>query len=149
MPHWSPDDIPWAEFDAAKLSPDILVVIKAAAMVERNAPDYTLYLNNVFREDPEFKQLAVQWQAEEVQHGDVLGRYAELADPGFDFQQRFKRFTDGYKVPIEPEQLGARVADRRAAGPLHRRDRHVVVLQRAARRHRRAGAEGYLPSHRR
>lgn len=101
MPQWTPDDIPWGEFDAAKLSPDILKVVKAAAMVERNAGDYTSYLKNVFRDDPEFKQLAVQWQAEEVQHGDVLGRYAELADPEFNFQQRFKRFTDGYKVPID------------------------------------------------
>ena len=101
MPHWTPDDIPWGEFDAAKLSPDILKVVKAAAMVERNAGDYTAYLNNVFNDDAEFKALAVQWQAEEVQHGDVLGRYAELADADFDFQQRFKRFTDGYKVPID------------------------------------------------
>jgi rubrerythrin len=101
MPQWSPDDIPWSEFDAAKLSPDILKVVKAAAMVERNAPDYTSYLRNVFHTDAAFKELAIQWQAEEVQHGDILGRYAELADPDFNFQQRFKRFTDGYKVPIE------------------------------------------------
>jgi rubrerythrin len=101
MPQWTPDDIPWGEFDAAKLSPDILKVVKAAAMVERNAPDYTSYLRNIFHDDAPFKELAVQWQAEEVQHGDVLGRYAELADPDFDFKTRFKRFTDGYKVPIE------------------------------------------------
>lgn len=101
MPHWTQDDIPWGDFDAAKLSPDILKVVKAAAMVERNAGDYTSYLQNVFRDDPGFQQLAVQWRAEEVQHGDVLGRYAEMADPDFNFQQRFKRFTDGYKVPID------------------------------------------------
>jgi rubrerythrin len=101
MPQWTPDDIPWAEFDAAKLSPDVLKVVKAAAMVERNAGDYTAYLNNVFHDDPEFRQLAVSWQAEEVQHGDVLGRYCEVADPQFVFKDRFKRFTDGYKVPID------------------------------------------------
>lgn len=104
MLHWTPDDIPWGDFDAAKLSPDILKVIKAASMVERNAADYTTYLLNIFRENPNFKQIAVEWQAEEVQHGDVLGRYAELADPAFDFQQRFKRFTDGYRVPIDLDQ---------------------------------------------
>jgi len=74
MPQWTPDDIPWSEFDAAKLSPDILKVVKAASMVERNAGDYTDYLKKIFRDDPEFQQLAVQWRAEEVQHGDVLGR---------------------------------------------------------------------------
>lgn len=100
MPQWTPDDIPWAEFDAARLSPDILKVLKAAAMVERNAGDYTAYLNNVFRDDPEFRQLATSWQGEEVQHGDVLGRYCELADPGFVFKDRFKRFTGDRKSVV-------------------------------------------------
>lgn len=101
MTHWTPEDIPWADFDGSRLSPDILMVVKAASMVERNAGDYTEYLGRIFAGDPAFKQLAVQWRKEEVQHGDVLGRYAELADPDFNFAQRFKRFTDGYKVPIE------------------------------------------------
>ncbi|HTH17351.1 MAG TPA: ferritin-like domain-containing protein [Magnetospirillum sp.] len=101
MPQWNQDDIPWSAFDASKLSPDILKVVKAAAMVERNAGDYTAYLKNVFRDDPEFRQLAAEWQVEEVQHGDVLGRYAELADPDFNFKERFKRFTEGYKVPTD------------------------------------------------
>lgn len=101
MPQWTPDDIPWDQFDASKLSPDILKVVKAASMVERNAGDYTAYLKNVFHDDNEFRTLATQWQAEEVQHGDVLGRYCELADPNFSFKDAFKRFTDGYKVPID------------------------------------------------
>lgn len=101
MPQWTQDDIPWIEFDAAKLDPDILKVVKAAAMVERNATDYTRYLNNVFRADASFAALAAQWQEEEVQHGDVLGRYAELADPDFCFRDRFKRFTDGYRIAVD------------------------------------------------
>lgn len=104
MTHWTQDDIPWDKFDASKLSDDILKVVKAAAMVERNAGDYTEYLGKVFAGDPAFKQLAVQWRKEEVQHGDVLGRYAELADPDFNFAERFKRFTDGYKVPTDLDQ---------------------------------------------
>lgn len=103
MTHWTPDDIPWADFDAGKLSDDILKVVKAAAMVERNAGDYTEYLGRVFAADPTFRQLAVQWRSEEVQHGDVLGRYAELADPTFNFQERFRRFTAGYKVPLDSD----------------------------------------------
>lgn len=102
-PNWSPDDIPWAEFDASRLDPDILKVVKAAAMVERNAADYTQYLRNVFKGDDAFITLAAQWQIEEVQHGDVLGRYAELADPDFRFPERFKRFTDGYRIPVDSQ----------------------------------------------
>ncbi len=99
--NWTPDDIPWDSFEADKLTPDMLNVIKAAAMVERNAADYTTYLKNVFRDDPAFLELAIEWQAEEVQHGDVLGRYAEMADPAFNFKERFQRFVTGYQVPMD------------------------------------------------
>ncbi len=101
MTRWTPVDIPWDQFDGSKLSPDILKVVKAASMVERNAGDYTIYLKKIFRADQGFIDLATQWQREEVQHGDVLGRYCELADPQFNFKTRFKRFTDGYKVPMD------------------------------------------------
>lgn len=101
MKPWTPDDIPWSDFDPAKLDPDMLMVVKAAAMVERNATDYTHYLRNVFTDDAAFKDLAVRWQDEEVQHGEVLGRYAELADPDFRFRDRFQRFVDGYRIPID------------------------------------------------
>jgi rubrerythrin len=101
MKHWTPDDISWADFRPESLSPDMLQVVKAAAMVERNAGDYTSYLKNIFKADAEFLEIAGAWQEEEVQHGDVLGRYCEMADPAFVFRDRFKRFTDGYQVPID------------------------------------------------
>ncbi|KIL97513.1 hypothetical protein CCC_00574 [Paramagnetospirillum magnetotacticum MS-1] len=100
---WSAEDIAWDRFDPRLVEPDILKVVKAAAMVERNAADYTVYLGRVFRHDPGFVALLDQWRAEEVRHGDALGRYAELADPGFDFAARFKRFTDGYRIPLDAE----------------------------------------------
>lgn len=70
-------------------------------MVERNAADYTLYLNSVFRDDPEFRSEIGTWQAEETQHGEALGRWAMLADPDFDFKAAFKRFTDGYQIATD------------------------------------------------
>ena len=101
MKRWSPDDIPWQSFDPARLDPDVLKLVKAAAMVERNAGDYTQYLRTIFRAEPAVLAVADQWGEEEIQHGAVLGRYAEMADPGFDFQCRFKRFVDGYQIPLE------------------------------------------------
>ncbi|MBI5165644.1 MAG: ferritin-like domain-containing protein [Magnetospirillum sp.] len=100
MPVWSPDDIPWQDFDSARLDPDILMVVKAAAMVERNAADYTHYLRNVFSSDPSFLPIAAEWEVEEVQHGDILGRYAQMADPAFDFPAAFKRFVDGFRIDL-------------------------------------------------
>jgi rubrerythrin len=103
MPRWTPDDIDWAGFDAGKLDPDLLKVVKAAAMVERNAGDYTAYLSAIFAGDRDFLDIATEWQVEEVQHGDVLGRYAELADPSFVFAERFGKFTEIYQVPQDRE----------------------------------------------
>lgn len=101
MAHWSPEDIPWESFDPALVDPDILKVVKAAAMVEKNAADYAAYLRNVFPDDPAFRKAAERWAGEEVQHGEVLGRWAELADPDFDFDARFAVFRDGYKIPVD------------------------------------------------
>lgn len=98
MTHWTLDDIPWHEFDASRVNPQILSVVKAAAMVERNAADYTVYLDNVFRDDPAFKAHVADWRVEEERHGDALGRWAEMADATFTFQDAFQRFRDGYKI---------------------------------------------------
>ena len=48
--------------------------------------------------------MARDWALEELQHGQALGRWAALADPGFDYAASFKRFTDGYKIPLDVEK---------------------------------------------
>ncbi|MBI3445327.1 MAG: ferritin-like domain-containing protein [Magnetospirillum sp.] len=101
MSRWSSEDIAWGQFTPDRLSPDILKVIKAAAMVERNAADYTTYLSRVFAGDALFLAQVQTWREEEIRHGDLLGRYAEMADPTFDFEARFKRFTEGYRIPLD------------------------------------------------
>jgi rubrerythrin len=98
---WTLGDIDWARFDAAKVSPDVLKVIKTAAMVERNGADYGRYLCNVFRDDTAFCAVAESWAAEEEQHGMALGRWAALADPAFDFDKSFTRFTAMYSIPVD------------------------------------------------
>ncbi len=94
------EDIPWDRFDRSRVDPEILRVVKAAAMVEGNGGDYSTYLCNVFHDDPAFQQVARAWGGEEIQHGAALGRWAELADPGFDFAQAFRRFADGFKIDL-------------------------------------------------
>ncbi|MGE3475690.1 MAG: acyl-ACP desaturase [Rhodospirillaceae bacterium] len=101
--HWSLDDIDWSRFDATKVSPDLIAVIKTAAMVERNGADYGSYLNGVFKDDPAFQAAAAEWAKEEEQHGIALGRWAALADPHFDMDASFTRFTDMYKIPVDAE----------------------------------------------
>ncbi len=100
MKHWRIEEVPWDRFDPTKLDPQIVALVKAAALVERNGIDYGTYLNRVFAEDPDFRKAADRWSVEEVQHGDTLGRWAMLADPGWDFETAFKRYKDGYHLPL-------------------------------------------------
>ena len=94
---WTLDDIPWASFDSAKVDPALLAAVKAAALVEYNAPDYVTYLKRVFRDAPDTLARIEQWGCEETQHGMALARWAEMADPSFNFQVAIARFRAGYK----------------------------------------------------
>ena len=101
MAHWSSKDLPWDTFDPTRVDPDLLKVVKAAAMVEKNSADYAAYLRNVFDDDEVLQNASDRWAEEEEQHGDVLGRWAEMADPEFDFASRFQTFKQGYQIPID------------------------------------------------
>ena len=101
MKHWQIEQLAWDQFDPAKVDPALVPLVKAAAMVERNGADYAIYLNRVFHDDPDFRAAVDRWAGEEVQHGEALGRWARLADPGWDFAAAFARFKDGYKIPLD------------------------------------------------
>ena len=98
---WTLEDIPWDIFDAQKVDPDILKLVKAASLVEYNGGDYATYLCNVFRGDHEFQDAARAWADEEVKHGRALGRWAEMADDSFDFEESFQRFVEGFRLPLD------------------------------------------------
>ncbi|MBL8839780.1 MAG: ferritin-like domain-containing protein [Alphaproteobacteria bacterium] len=100
MKHWTLDDIAWDRFDRSKVDPELVGLIKAAALVERNGGDYARYLHGVFAGDTAFQGEAERWAAEEIQHGEALGRWARLADPSWDFEAAQQRFTAGYRVNI-------------------------------------------------
>jgi hypothetical protein len=98
MGTWTLDDIPWDSFDRAKLDPELVRIVKAASLVEYNGGAYAGYLCRVFAEDADFQISARKWGDEEVQHGAALGRWAELADPSFNFAAAFARFQAGYRI---------------------------------------------------
>jgi len=94
---WKLDDISWDAFQPETVDPILLAAIKAAALVEYNAPDYVTYLKRVFRDcGPEILADLERWGAEESQHGRALGRWAEIADPAFKLEEAFERFRKGY-----------------------------------------------------
>src|SRR4051812_26457971 len=111
--HWTLESIPWDRFDRSKVNPELLRVIKAAALVERNGADYGRYLANVFADDPAFCDAALKWAKEEEQHGLALGRWAELADPDFKLDDRFAEFLRMYRIPVDATESvrGSRAAE--------------------------------------
>lgn len=98
---WTLDDIPWEQFDRSRIDPDVVKIVRAAAMVESNARDYAAYLCGVFSDDEEFCQAARDWAEEEVQHGVALGRWASLVDPEFDYDSRFASFREAYGIDVD------------------------------------------------
>lgn len=113
MSHWTLNDIPWAAFDPARVDPELTRLIKAACLVERDGGEYARYLCNVFHDDLPFQDLARRWGAEEVQHGQALGRWATLADPTFDLEAAFARFKTGFQhdFDVETSIRGSRVGE--------------------------------------
>jgi hypothetical protein len=108
MKHWRMEDVAWDKFDPARLDPSLVALVKAAAMVERNGPDYGIYLNRVFHDDPAFQAAADTWSVEEVQHGNALGRWAMLADPTWDYEAAFARYKEGYHLPLLEAETSVR-----------------------------------------
>ena len=98
--YWSLDDIRWDAFDPARVDADLVCIVKAASLVEYNGGAYTEYLNGVFYDDPAFQAAARQWGGEEIQHGLALARWARLADPSFDFEAVFARFSEKITLPV-------------------------------------------------
>jgi len=101
MKHWRIEDIQWNRFDPAAVTPDLVPLVKAAAMVERNGTEYAQYLSGVFSDDPDFRQAADNWAVEEVQHGNALAKWAGLADREWDFPAAFARYRAGYSIKTD------------------------------------------------
>jgi Fatty acid desaturase len=101
MGYWTLDDIAWNRFDHDKVEPLIVPIIKAASLVEFNGGAYAHHLCRIFADDREFQTAARRWGADEIRHGQALGRWAALADPTFDFAAAFARFQEGYQVDFD------------------------------------------------
>jgi hypothetical protein len=101
MGSWTLADIPWDRFDPQEVDPELLRIVKAASLVEQNGADYARYLCNVFADDPLFQEVAQRWGAEEIQHGQALGRWAALADPSFDHAAACARFSAGFHIDLD------------------------------------------------
>src|SRR3990167_9383383 len=101
---WKFEDINWSLFDQSKVNPEILRVIKAGSVVEHNGADYGLYLKNVFREDSLFLKEIEAWSKDEIKHGKTLAEWVKLADPSYNFEDRFKACVEGFPIDTEAKE---------------------------------------------
>lgn len=101
--YWTLDDVSWDRFEPSGVDPEMLCIVKAAALVEYNAGDYVAYLCNVFSGDRAFQDAARRWGEEEIQHGLALSRWAKRADPTFDFEAALARFRAGYSIAVDAD----------------------------------------------
>ncbi len=110
---WKFEDINWSLFDPQKVNPEILRVIKAGSVIEHNSSDYELYLKNVFAGDEVFHREIEWWSKDEVKHGKVLAEWIKLADPTFDFEDRFRAYVEGFPIDVETTESirGSRAAE--------------------------------------
>lgn len=104
MGHWKLDDIKWDQFNADAVDLRLLELVKAASLVEANSGDYVTYLNRVFNNDARVKAAFEQWGVEEIQHGQALGRWAEMADPSFSFERALSDFRQNYSLPLDADE---------------------------------------------
>ena len=83
---WTLDDVQWAKFDPAKVNPALLAAVKAASLVEFNAPDYVNYLKRVYRDAPESTIRGIE-------HMDILETSAKVSDGAISEYQTHVRIS--------------------------------------------------------
>src|SRR5258707_815630 len=101
---WKFEDIDWSLFDPEKVDPETLRVIKAGSVVEHNGSDYGLYLKGVFKGDDLFEKEIDPWAQDEIKHGAVLARWIKMADPTFNFKERFAAYVEGFPINIHAKE---------------------------------------------
>lgn len=101
---WKFEDIDWSLFDPQKVNPETVRVIKAGSVVEHNGSDYELYLKNVFAGDELLQKEITAWSKDEIKHGEVLAHWVKMADPTYNFQERFKTYVEGFPIDIHAQE---------------------------------------------
>jgi hypothetical protein len=98
--HWTLDDIPWQAIhdDAVTHSEALFYLVASASLMESATDLYTENLIDFFDGDEEVTSwLEDHWLPEELQHGQALRRYVEVAWPEFDWEPARQHFVEEFK----------------------------------------------------
>jgi hypothetical protein len=107
--HWTLDDIPWQAIhhDAVTQAEAFFYLVASASLMESATDLYTENLIDFFDGEEEVTSwLENHWLPEELQHGQALRRYVELAWPEFDWEPACRQFVEEFKpfcdISLEP-----------------------------------------------
>ena len=103
QPRWSLDSIDWRTLrhDAVADNEALFYLIAAASFIEATTDLYTENLLGYFAADEEITVwLRAQWLPEELQHGQALRRYVQLAWPDFDWDGVYEKFLPEFAAPL-------------------------------------------------
>jgi len=98
--HWSLDDIPWHAIrrDTVARTEALFYLLASASLMESGTDLYTENLIDYFADDEEVASwLENYWLPEELQHGQALRRYVEVAWPEFDWEPARGRFIEEFR----------------------------------------------------
>jgi rubrerythrin len=98
--HWTLDDIPWQAIrhDGVADRQGYFYLVASASLMESATDLYTENLIDYFSDDEEVTSwLKKYWLPEELQHGEALRRYVEVAWPEFDWEPTHRRFVEEFR----------------------------------------------------
>ena len=99
-PHWTLDDIPWHAIhrDSVAQTQALFYLIASASLMESATDLYTENLITFFAGEEEVTSwLENYWLPEELQHGEGLRRYVEVAWPEFEWEPARRRFVEEFR----------------------------------------------------
>ncbi len=106
--HWSLDSIDWGAVrsDTAGEPDAFFYLIAAASFIESATDRYTANLIAQFRGEDEITGwLEQHWLPEELQHGQALRRYVQIAWPNFDWDRAYAAFLDEFSAYCCADEL--------------------------------------------
>jgi ferredoxin/rubrerythrin len=105
---WKVEDMPWASFDPAKVTPGLHAIVREMAYSEQTTFSATQRFMEAFGEDPDFSQWISVWFYEETRHPLVLLKWLALAGetPGKDFVMKGRE-----SAPFMKSQAGTLVTN--------------------------------------
>lgn len=98
--------IDWHEFDATRVDPATVGIVRATFLLEARSAMYGDYLRRVL--PPRFSDRVDAWAVEESHHARALRRWLALADPTFDAEAALDRFAEiPYHADASSDRGGA------------------------------------------